>query len=175
MENHVCFFILTNCEAILNKLLIVCIAYILKHILDFILIYIFWTLWYGMYTYSSEILNILKSVINQCLPIFSNEIIFFFNINLFILIGGIGFAIHQHESATGVYVFPILNPPSHLHPRTIPLGHPSAPAPSILYPASNLDWQFISYMITYMFKFHSPKSSHPIPLPQSPKDCSILH
>ena len=33
----------------------------------------------------------------------------------------------------------------HLHPHPIPLGHPSAPAPSILYPASNLDWRFISY------------------------------
>ena len=30
-------------------------------------------------------------------------------------------------------------PPSHLPPHTIPLGHPSAPAPSILYPALNLD------------------------------------
>ena len=41
--------------------------------------------------------------------------------------------------------------PSHLPPHTIPLGHPSAPAPSFLYPASNLDWRFISYMILYMF------------------------
>ena len=64
-------------------------------------------------------------------------------------------------------------PPSHLPPHTIPLGHPSAPAPSILYPASNLDWRFVSYMILYMFQCHSPKSSHPHPLPQSPKDCSI--
>ena len=64
-------------------------------------------------------------------------------------------------------------PPSHLPHHTIPLGHPSAPAPSILYPASNLDWQFISYMILYMFQCHSPKSSHLLPLPQSPKDCSI--
>ena len=85
----------------------------------------------------------------------------------------IGFTIHQHESATGVHVFPILNPPSHLPPHTIPLGHPGARAPSILYPASNLDWQFMSYMILYMFQCHSPKSSHPLPLPQSPKDCSI--
>ena len=85
----------------------------------------------------------------------------------------IGFAIHQHESAMGVHEFPILNPPSHLPPHTISLGHPSAPAPNILYPASNLDWQFISYMILYMFQCHSPKSSHPLPLPQSPKDCSI--
>ena len=64
-------------------------------------------------------------------------------------------------------------PPSYLPPHTILLGHPSAPAPSILYPASNLDWWFISYMILYMFQCHSPKSSHPRPLPQSPKDCSI--
>ena len=64
-------------------------------------------------------------------------------------------------------------PPSLLLPRTIPLGHPSAPAPSILYPASNLDWRFVSYMIVYMFQCHSPKSSHPLPLLQSPKDCSI--
>ena len=64
-------------------------------------------------------------------------------------------------------------PHSHLPPRTISLGHPSAPAPSILYPASNLDWQFISYMILYMFQCHSPKSSHPLLLPQSSKVCSI--
>ena len=64
-------------------------------------------------------------------------------------------------------------PRSHLPPRTIPLGSLSAPAPSIQYHASNLDWGFISYMILYMFKCHSPKLSHPLPLPQSPKDCSI--
>ena len=50
-------------------------------------------------------------------------------------------------------------PPSHLPPHTIPLGHPSAPAPSFLYPASNLDWRFVSYMILYMFWCHFPKSS----------------
>ena len=63
--------------------------------------------------------------------------------------------------------------PSHLPPYTFSLGHPSAPAPSILYPALNLDGRFITYMILYMFQCHSPKSSHPLPLPQSPKDCSI--
>ena len=64
-------------------------------------------------------------------------------------------------------------PPSHLPPRTMPLGHPGAPAPGILYHATNLDWRFISHMILYMFQCHSPKTSHPHPLPQSPKDCSI--
>ena len=78
-----------------------------------------------------------------------------------------------HHGCTWV---PNPEPPSHLLPHTISLGHPSVPAPGILYPASNLDWQFISYMILYMFQCHSPKSSqssHPLPLPQSPKDCSI--
>ena len=64
-------------------------------------------------------------------------------------------------------------PSSLLPPHTIPLGHPSAPAPSIQYPVSNLDWRFVSYMTLYMFQCHSPKSSHPRPLPQSPKACSI--
>ena len=59
-------------------------------------------------------------------------------------------------------------PSSLLPPHTIPLGHPSAPAPSIQYRASNLDWWLVSYMIVYMFQCHSPKSSHPLPLPQSP-------
>ena len=59
-------------------------------------------------------------------------------------------------------------PSSLLPPCTIPLGRPSATAPSIQYRASNLDWWLISYMILYMFQCHSPKSSHTLPLPQSP-------
>ena len=56
-----------------------------------------------------------------------------------------------------------------LPPHIISLDHPHAPAPSILYPASDIDWQFVSYMIVHMFQCHSPKSSHPLPLPLSPK------
>ena len=63
--------------------------------------------------------------------------------------------------------------PSHLPPHNISLGHHCAPAPSILYPALDIDWQFISYMIVYMFQCHAPKSSHPLPLPLSPKVRSI--
>ena len=63
--------------------------------------------------------------------------------------------------------------PSHLPPHPIPLDHPSAPAPSTLYHASNLDWRFVSHVITYMCQCHSHISSRPHPLPQSPKGCSI--
>ena len=57
--------------------------------------------------------------------------------------------------------------PFHLPPHPIPLSHPSAPALSILYHASNLDWQFISHMIIYMFQCYSVKSSHLCLLPES--------
>ena len=68
----------------------------------------------------------------------------------------------------GVHVFSILNPPptSLLMPSL--WVHPSAPAPSTLYHASNLDWRFVSHMIIYIFQCHSPKPPHPLPLPQSP-------
>ena len=50
-------------------------------------------------------------------------------------------------------------PSSLLPPHTIPLGHPSSPAPSIQYRALNLDWRLVSYMILYVFQCHSP--NHP--------------
>ena len=52
-------------------------------------------------------------------------------------------------------------PSSLLPPHTIPLGRPSAPAPSIQYRASNLDWRLLSYMILYMFQCHSPFIKNP--------------
>ena len=64
--------------------------------------------------------------------------IFYFNWRLVTLQYYSAFAIHGHESAMDVHVFPILNP--HL----IPLGHPSAPALSTLSHASNLDWRLYS-------------------------------
>ena len=73
----------------------------------------------------------------------------------------------------GCTCVPHPEPPFYVPPHTIPQGHPSAPALSILYHASNLDWQFISHMIFYMFQCHSPISSRPRPVSQSPKDCSI--
>ena len=73
----------------------------------------------------------------------------------------------------GCTCVPHPEPLSHIPSHPIPLDHPSAPALSILYHAFNLDWLFVSHMIIYMFQCHSPKLSHPHPLPQSPKDCSI--
>ena len=75
-----------------------------------------------------------------------------------------------HHECTWV---PNPEPRSHLPPHIISLDHPRVPAPSILYPVLNVDWQFVSYMIVYMFQCHSPKSSHPLPLPQSLKVRSI--
>ena len=64
----------------------------------------------------------------------------------------------------GCICVPKHEPPSHLPPHNISLGHHHVPAPSMLYPASDIDWRFNSYMIVYMLQFHSPKSSHPLPL-----------
>ena len=69
-----------------------------------------------------------------------------------------------HHGCTCV---PHPEPLSHLPSHPIPMGHPSAPAPRFLYPALNLDWRFISYMILYMFQCHSPKSSPPAPPTES--------
>ena len=75
-----------------------------------------------------------------------------------------------------------MNPPwvytcSHpeLHPPPPSPYHPSrsSQCTSLKHPILKLDWRFISYMILYMIQCHSPKSSHPLPFPQSPKDCSI--
>ena len=67
----------------------------------------------------------------------------------------------------GCTCVPHPDPPSHLTPHPIPLGHPSAPALSTLSHALNLDWRSISHMIIYMFQCYSLKLSHPRLLPES--------
>ena len=104
----------------------------------------------------------------------TDSLLFIFYINLFILMGGYLLLIWYwfcHASTWTCHrctCVPHPEPSSLLPPHTIPLGHLSAPAPSIQYRASNLDWHLVSYMIFYMFQCHSPKSSHPLSLPQSP-------
>ena len=96
----------------------------------------------------------------------------YLNWRLITLHSCIGFAIHQHESATGVHMFPILK-----HLPLLSPYHPSGSSPctSPKRPVSCMEpgWRFVSYMILCMCQCHSPKSSHPRPVPQSPKDCSI--
>ena len=82
------------------------------------------------------------------------------------------FAIHSHESAMGIHVFPILNTP----PTSLPIPvqrHPSTPALITLSHASNLDWRSISHTVLYMFQCYFLKSSHPRLFPQSPRVCSL--
>ena len=95
-------------------------------------------------------------------------LILFFNFTILYWFCQISKWIHHRYTCV-----PHSEPSSLLPPHTIPLGHPSAPDRSILYPALNLDWWLVSYMILYMFQCHSLKLSHPLSLPQSPKDCSI--
>ena len=89
----------------------------------------------------------------------------YFNWRLITLQYCIGFATHQHESATGVHVFPIPNPSP-----TSPPHHPSrsSQCTSPKHPVSNLDWQFVSYMILYV-SMTFPRIIPPSPSPTESK------
>ena len=109
----------------------------------------------------------------KCIFIF---LLFFFFLLLFFFFTlqyCIGFAIHQHASATGVHVFPILNPSPTSLPIpslwVIPVHQPQASC--ILH----LTWTVDSFLIWYYTCFNAILPNHPpaLPLPQSPKDCSI--
>ena len=97
---------------------------------------------------------------------------FLFFFNFLTLQYCIGFAIYQHESTTGIHVFPILNPlPSSLPVPSIqgiPVHQPQAS--SIVH----WTWTGDSFHIWYYTCFNAILPNHPLlPLPQSPKDCSI--
>ena len=83
------------------------------------------------------------------------------------------FAICQHELATGVYVSPHAEPPSHLPPHPIPQGCPRAPDLGVLLHALNLNLSFILHMVMYMLQWCSLKPFHPCLLLLSPK--SVLY
>ena len=84
----------------------------------------------------------------------------------------IGFAIHQHESTTGIHVLPILNPP----PTSLPI--PSLWVTPVHQPLASCimhrTWTGDSFYIRDYTCFNAILPNHPpLPLPQSPKDCSI--
>ena len=97
----------------------------------------------------------------------------YFNWRLITLQHCSGFCHTLTWNSHGCTCVPHPEPSSHLPPHPISQGHPSVPGLSTLSHPSNLDWQFVSHMIIYIFQCHSPKSSHPRLLPQSPKVCSI--
>ena len=83
----------------------------------------------------------------------------YFNWRLITLPYCIGFAIHQHESATGVHMFPILNPP----PTSLPI-------PSLwVIPVHQLQascilhrtWTGNSFLIRYYTCFNAILPNHP--------------
>ena len=83
----------------------------------------------------------------------------YFNWRLITLQYCIGFAIHQHESSTGVYMFPILNPPPTSLPVpslwVIPVHQPQASC--ILHRT----WTGDSFLIWYYTCFNAILPNHP--------------
>ena len=65
----------------------------------------------------------------------------------------------------GCICVPKHEPPSHLPPHNISLGHHRAPAPSMLYPASDLDWRFDSLYLTLNQKSKRLSQTTPAPDP----------
>ena len=70
------------------------------------------------------------------------------------------FAIHQHESAIGIYMPPVTaEPPSHLplHPNSA--SYNRAPDLSSLSHTANSHWLSILHMVMYMFQCYSINST----------------
>ena len=81
-----------------------------------------------------------------------------------------------HTSACihhGCTCVPHPEPSSHLIPHTIPLGHPSAPAPSFLYPAST--WTGDLFLIRYYTCFNAIIPYHPPPPPTHRVQKTVLY
>jgi len=117
-------------------------------------------IWQGFFFWSIIYLFILIKFIY-----FLNLLIYLFLLLLFFTLQYcIGFSIHQHASATGVHMFPILNPPptSLLVPSlwVIPVHQPQASC--ILHRT----WTGDSFLIWYYTCFNAILPNHPLfPLP----------
>ena len=104
-----------------------------------------------------------NSFLKGLFPVFRKKLLFFylnlFNWRLINLQYCIGFAIHQHESATGVYLLPILNPPPISLPVlslwVIPVHQPQAS--SIMHQT----WTGNLFHIWYYTCFNAIPPNHP--------------
>ena len=82
----------------------------------------------------------------------------------------IGFAIYQHEYTTGIHVFPFLNPPPSPYHSS---GSSQCTSPK--HPVSCIEPGLVTRFIYDIIHVSMPFSQIilALPLPQSPKDCSI--
>ena len=117
--------------------------------------------------YATEINFLVNCIITNSRQTFIYLLLLFFT-----LLYCIGFAIHQHASAMGVHVLPILNPPPTSLPIpslwVIPVHQPQASS------VVHRTWTGNSFLIWYYTCFNAILPNHPpLPLPQSPKDCFI--
>ena len=71
---------------------------------------------------------------HYCIFFFQKTKFIYFNWRLITLQYCIGFAIHQHESATGIHVIPILKPPPS-----------SLPVPSLFICTESMSWGSLAY------------------------------
>ena len=112
-----------------------------------------------------RILKKQRSIQNSCFFLFK---FIYFNWRLITLQYCIGFAIHQHESAIGIHVFPILNPPpSPYHPS----GSSQCTSPE--HPVSCIE-PGLAIRFTYDVIHVSMPFSQIIPPSPSPTECKRL-
>ena len=106
-----------------------------------------------------ELLFFFSSSFYNSLFFFLKNNFIYFNWRLITLQYCIGFAIREHESTTGVHVFPILNPPATSLPIpslwVIPVHQPQA------YCILHWTWTGDSFLIWYYTWFNAILPNHP--------------
>ena len=100
----------------------------------------------------------------------SSEISFLLLLLFFTLQYCISFAIHQHASAMGVHVLPILNPPPPPFPSH-PSGSSACTSPKL--PVSCIEPGLVIHFLYNIIHVLMPFSQIIPPHTQSPKDCFI--
>ena len=132
-----------------------------------------WTRWLSGYlqNVSGSPRNLHFTFKQEFLILFLENVFIYFNwrIRLYNIV--MVFTIHQHELAIVMCPLPPESPPTSL---PIPPGCHRAPALGSLHHTPNHHWLSILHMVMYMFQCYSPKSSHLLLFPRSPKVC-FLH